>query len=52
MTDETDFWNLIATGREAVLSTINRSGLPQLSNVLYLPAPPGGRYASRRRPTA
>ena len=41
MTDETDFWNLIATGREAVLSTINRSGLPQLSNVLYLPATNG-----------
>jgi len=41
MTDETDFWNLIATGREAVLSTINRSGLPQLSNVLYLPATDG-----------
>jgi len=41
MTDETDFWNLIAAGREAVLSTINRSGLPQLSNVLYLPATDG-----------
>jgi PPOX class probable F420-dependent enzyme len=41
MTDETDFWNLIATGREAVLSTINRSGLPQLTNVLYLPATDG-----------
>ena len=41
MTDQTDFWNLIATGREAVLSTINRSGLPQLSNVLYLPGNSG-----------
>jgi PPOX class probable F420-dependent enzyme len=42
MTDKTDFWNLIAAGREAVLSTINRSGLPQLTNVLYLPATDGG----------
>ena len=41
MTDETDFWELIATGREAVLSTIKHSGLPQLSNVLYLPAADG-----------
>lgn len=41
MTDETDFWKLIAAGREAVLATINRSGLPQLSNVLYLPAAGG-----------
>ena len=41
MTDETGFWDLIATGREAVLSTINRSGLPQLSNVLYLPGNSG-----------
>jgi PPOX class probable F420-dependent enzyme len=41
MADETGFWNLIASGRESVLGTINRSGLPQLSNVLYLPATNG-----------
>jgi PPOX class probable F420-dependent enzyme len=38
---ETELWALIASGREAVLATIKRSGLPQLSNVLYLPGNDG-----------
>ena len=41
MATETELWALVASGREAVLSTINRSGLPQLSNVLYLPGNAG-----------
>jgi PPOX class probable F420-dependent enzyme len=42
MAAETELWDLIASGREGVLATIKRGGLPQLSNVLYLPEP-GGR---------
>jgi PPOX class probable F420-dependent enzyme len=42
MAAETELWDLIASGREGVLATIRRGGLPQLSNVLYLPWP-GGR---------
>jgi PPOX class probable F420-dependent enzyme len=42
MATETELWELIASRREGVLATIRRSGLPQLSNVLYLPEP-GGR---------
>jgi PPOX class probable F420-dependent enzyme len=42
MADETDLWDLIASRREGVLATIKRDGLPQLTNVLYLPEP-GGR---------
>jgi PPOX class probable F420-dependent enzyme len=38
---ESELWALIADGREAVLTTIKRSGLPQLSNVLYVPASTG-----------
>ncbi len=41
MATETELWALVASGREAVLSTIKRSGLPQLSNVLYLPGNDG-----------
>lgn len=42
MPTETELWDLIAARREGVLGTIKRGGLPQLSNVLYLPDP-GGR---------
>ncbi|HVW40244.1 MAG TPA: PPOX class F420-dependent oxidoreductase [Amycolatopsis sp.] len=41
MAGETQLWELIATGRQAVLATSKRNGLPQLSNVLYLPEPDG-----------
>src|ERR1700748_2166356 len=41
MAAETDLWDLIAAGREGVLATIKRGGLPQLSSVLYLPGPDG-----------
>jgi PPOX class probable F420-dependent enzyme len=44
MATEAELRALIAAGREGVLATINRSGLPQLTNVLYLPGP-GGRTA-------
>ena len=44
MATETELRALIAAGREGVLATINRSGLPQLTNVLYLPCF-GGRTA-------
>ena len=42
MAAESDLWDLIASGREGVLGTVKRGGLPQLTNVLYLPEP-GGR---------
>ena len=42
MATETELRDLIASRREGVLATIRRGGLPQLSNVLYLPGP-GGR---------
>ena len=42
MAAEGELWDLIASGREGVLATIRRGGLPQLSNVLYLPGA-GGR---------
>ena len=42
MAAETELWDLVASRREGVLATIKRGGLPQLSNVLYLPEP-GGR---------
>jgi PPOX class probable F420-dependent enzyme len=42
MATETELRELIASRREGVLGTIKRGGLPQLSNVLYLPEP-GGR---------
>src|SRR6201996_1112240 len=41
MATEIQLRSLIAAGREGVLGTINRSGLPQLSNVLYLPGADG-----------
>jgi pyridoxamine 5'-phosphate oxidase-like protein len=41
MATETELRGLITAGREGVLGTINRDGLPQLSNVLYLPGPGG-----------
>ena len=44
MASEAELRALIAAGREGVLATINRSGLPQLTNVLYLPGP-GGHVA-------
>jgi PPOX class probable F420-dependent enzyme len=39
MATETELRALIAVGREGVLGTIKRNGLPQLSNVLYVPGP-------------
>src|ERR1700735_5849767 len=42
MAAESELWDLIARGREGVVGTVRRGGLPQLSNVLYLPEP-GGR---------
>lgn len=39
MATETELWDLIAADREGVLGTVKRGGSPQLSNVLYLPAP-------------
>ncbi len=42
MAAESDLLDLIASGREGVLGTVKRGGLPQLTNVLYLPEP-GGR---------
>jgi PPOX class probable F420-dependent enzyme len=41
MATETELWDLIASRREGVLGTIKRGGLPQLTNVLYLPEPAG-----------
>lgn len=41
MPTETELWDLIASGREGVLGTIGRGGLPQLTNVLYLPGSDG-----------
>ncbi len=37
MAAKSELWDLIASGREGVLAAIRRGGLPQLSNVLYLP---------------
>ncbi len=37
MADQTELWKLVATGQQAVLATLKRDGLPQLSNVLYVP---------------
>jgi PPOX class probable F420-dependent enzyme len=37
MATETELWELVAGRRQAVLATLKRDGLPQLSNVLYLP---------------
>jgi PPOX class probable F420-dependent enzyme len=48
MATETELRALIAAGREGVLATINRSGVPQLTNVLYLP----GRRTARISTTA
>ena len=42
MPSDTELWDLIASRRQGVLAAIKRGGLPQLSNVLYLPEP-GGR---------
>src|ERR1700761_256232 len=42
MASDTELWALVAAGREGVLATVRRGGLPQLSNVLYLPGD-GGR---------
>jgi PPOX class probable F420-dependent enzyme len=42
MAAESELWALVAAGREGVLAAIRRGGLPQLSNVLYLPGD-GGR---------
>jgi PPOX class probable F420-dependent enzyme len=42
MATESELWDLVGSRREGVLATIRRGGLPQLSNVLYLPGP-GGR---------
>lgn len=41
MATQTELRTLITDNREGVLGTINRNGLPQLSNVLYLPGPGG-----------
>ena len=37
MAEPTELWGLVATGQQAVLATLKRDGLPQLSNVLYAP---------------
>ena len=42
MAAETELREMIASRREGVLGTIKRGGLPQQSNILYLPEP-GGR---------
>jgi PPOX class probable F420-dependent enzyme len=42
MPAEGELWDLVASRREGVLATIRHDGLPQLTNVLYLPGP-GGR---------
>jgi PPOX class probable F420-dependent enzyme len=42
MAADSELWDLVASRREGVLATIRRDGLPQLTNVLYLPEP-GGR---------
>jgi PPOX class probable F420-dependent enzyme len=42
MAAESELWALVAAGREGVLAAVRRGGLPQLSNVLYLPGD-GGR---------
>ncbi len=41
MATEGELWQLVAAGRKAVLATLKRDGLPQLSNVLYLSEPDG-----------
>jgi PPOX class probable F420-dependent enzyme len=41
MPAESELWDLVASRREGVLATITRGGLPQLTNVLYLPGPDG-----------
>jgi hypothetical protein len=51
MATETGLCDLIASCRKGVLAAIGRSGLPQLTNVLYLPGSAGGRRASPRPPT-
>jgi PPOX class probable F420-dependent enzyme len=35
MANEDELWALVVGGREGILATIGRSGLPQLSNILY-----------------
>ena len=42
MASEAELWGLITAGRQGVLATVKRGGLPQLSNVLSLPGQ-GGR---------
>jgi PPOX class probable F420-dependent enzyme len=37
MATDSELWELVARSREAVLATLKKDGLPQLSNVLYLP---------------
>lgn len=41
MATEDELWQLVAARRQAVLATLKRDGLPQLSNVLYLSEPDG-----------
>jgi PPOX class probable F420-dependent enzyme len=41
MASDTELWALVAAGREGVLAAVRRGGLPQLSNVLYLPSDEG-----------
>lgn len=38
---EDELWQLVATRRQAVLATIKPDGLPQLTNILYLPEADG-----------
>jgi PPOX class probable F420-dependent enzyme len=42
MATERELWELVASRRQAILATVNPDGLPQLSNVLYVPQA-GGR---------
>jgi PPOX class probable F420-dependent enzyme len=41
MAGETELWALVAAGRQAVLATLKRDRLPQLSNILYVPEADG-----------
>lgn len=36
MATQSELWSLIAEHQEAVLATVRRDGLPQLTNVLYV----------------
>ena len=37
------FWQIIASGRNGILATVNEDGTPQLSNIYYLADPAASR---------